>query len=166
MWGNTENSVQFLGRQKTVGLKEEILAEGKRPSWVGRFHYALSTQNFPCMTCWSLPSRHVGQGIRALPRAGSLPGEGLTQEAGTSSSPWTFTSSTTFFTVRGVQPRKHRMSLWERRWRRGFSLIQKKVWVHREKQASMQDLRQHKGKITDSTTDEAKWTEKKNTELS
>ena len=35
-----------------------------------------------------------GAGIRALPRARSLPGEWLTQEAGTSSSPQTFTSST------------------------------------------------------------------------
>ena len=53
----------------------------------------------------------LGAGIRALSRAGSLPGEWLTQEPGTGSSPWTFTSSTASFTVRGLQPRKRRMSL-------------------------------------------------------
>lgn len=90
---------------------------------------------------------------------------GAAQEVGTSAIPLTFTSPTAPSTVgagglqpggqlseRAASPRpKHRMFFWETRWGSGGS-TPSRTWAHRGKQASMQDLRHHKGKITDSTT--------------
>ena len=75
----TENSEQFLGRQNTRGSEGGDIGRWKEywvPCWVGRFHYVLSSQNFPCMTYWSLPSCHLGQESEHCPGLDRCQGSG------------------------------------------------------------------------------------------
>lgn len=96
MWGNSQKTVSSSGEtDQWVWRRRYWQMERVLSTLLGRvlslctfftefsMHGLLKPSLLPC-----------GAGIRVLPRAGSLPGEWLTQEAGTSSSPQTFTSST------------------------------------------------------------------------